>query len=62
MDVSCVFCGGKGCRRCKGTGWMEIVGCGNRLADEQRPEIPEPILIQSKDLKEADLRGPLFCI
>jgi len=62
MDVSCVFCGGKGCRRCKGTGWMEIGDSGNRLADEQRPEIPEPVLIQSKDLKEADLRGPLFCI
>ena len=29
MDVSCVFCGGKGCRRCKGTGWMEIGGCGS---------------------------------
>lgn len=28
MDVSCVFCGGCGCRRCKGTGWMEIGGCG----------------------------------
>lgn len=28
MDVSCVFCGGSGCRRCKGTGWMEIGGCG----------------------------------
>ncbi|MDY6263545.1 MAG: hypothetical protein SPM09_03960 [Fibrobacter sp.] len=29
MDVGCVFCGGKGCRRCKGTGWMEIGGCGS---------------------------------
>lgn len=29
VDVSCVFCGGKGCRRCKGTGWMEIGGCGS---------------------------------
>ena len=29
MDVSCVFCGGKGCKRCKGTGWMEIGGCGS---------------------------------
>ncbi len=29
MDVSCVFCGGSGCRRCKGTGWMEIGGCGS---------------------------------
>lgn len=29
MDVSCVFCDGAGCRRCKGTGWMEIGGCGS---------------------------------
>lgn len=29
MDVSCVFCGGSGCRRCKQTGWMEIGGCGS---------------------------------
>ncbi|HSQ42494.1 MAG TPA: phenylalanine--tRNA ligase subunit alpha [Fibrobacteraceae bacterium] len=29
LDVSCVFCGGKGCRHCKGTGWMEIGGCGS---------------------------------
>ncbi|NLB63727.1 MAG: phenylalanine--tRNA ligase subunit alpha [Fibrobacter sp.] len=29
MDISCVFCQGKGCRRCKNTGWMEIGGCGS---------------------------------
>lgn len=28
MDVSCVICGGDGCRVCKGTGWIEILGCG----------------------------------
>jgi phenylalanyl-tRNA synthetase alpha chain len=28
MDVSCVLCGGSGCSACKGTGWMEILGCG----------------------------------
>ena len=28
VDMSCVFCGGKGCRTCKQTGWMEIAGCG----------------------------------
>ncbi len=28
MDVSCVLCGGNGCSACKGTGWMEILGCG----------------------------------
>lgn len=28
MDVSCFKCGGKGCRFCKGSGWVEILGCG----------------------------------
>jgi phenylalanyl-tRNA synthetase alpha chain len=28
VDVSCQLCGGKGCAVCKGTGWLEIMGCG----------------------------------
>ena len=28
MDISCIFCGGKGCRTCKGSGWIEIGGSG----------------------------------
>lgn len=28
VDISCTICGGKGCRVCKGTGWLEILGCG----------------------------------
>lgn len=28
MDVSCFKCGGKGCNVCKGSGWIEILGCG----------------------------------
>lgn len=28
VDVSCNLCGGKGCAVCKGTGWLEIMGCG----------------------------------
>ncbi|MBD5195669.1 MAG: phenylalanine--tRNA ligase subunit alpha [Bacteroidales bacterium] len=28
MDISCDICGGKGCAFCKGTGWVEILGCG----------------------------------
>ena len=28
MDVSCFKCGGRGCRFCKGSGWIEILGCG----------------------------------
>lgn len=28
VDVSCMLCGGEGCRLCKGTGWIEILGAG----------------------------------
>ncbi|MDE6182371.1 MAG: phenylalanine--tRNA ligase subunit alpha [Eubacteriales bacterium] len=28
MDASCFACGGKGCRVCKGSGWIEVLGCG----------------------------------
>ena len=28
VDVSCVFCDGSGCRVCKGTGWIEVMGAG----------------------------------
>ena len=28
VDVSCSLCGGKGCNVCKGSGWLEILGCG----------------------------------
>ena len=28
VDMSCVFCDGKGCRTCKLSGWLEISGCG----------------------------------
>lgn len=28
VDVACVACGGKGCRVCSHTGWLEVLGCG----------------------------------
>ena len=28
VDMDCLLCGGEGCRLCKGTGWLEIMGCG----------------------------------
>jgi phenylalanyl-tRNA synthetase alpha chain len=28
VDIGCVFCGQAGCRVCKHTGWIEILGCG----------------------------------
>lgn len=28
VDIACVMCAGKGCRVCKQTGWLEVLGCG----------------------------------
>ena len=28
VQISCIFCGGKGCRTCKNSGWIELLGCG----------------------------------
>lgn len=28
VDIGCIFCAGKGCRVCKTTGWLEVLGCG----------------------------------
>lgn len=28
VQISCIFCGGRGCRRCKQSGWIELLGCG----------------------------------
>ena len=28
VDIACVICGGSGCRVCKNTGWLEVLGCG----------------------------------
>lgn len=28
MDITCYLCGGEGCRVCKHTGWLEVLGCG----------------------------------
>jgi phenylalanyl-tRNA synthetase alpha chain len=28
LQISCIFCGGKGCRKCKDSGWIELLGCG----------------------------------
>ncbi len=43
MDISCDLCGGKGCPFCKGTGWVEILGCG--MVD---PNVLEACGIDSK--------------
>ena len=28
VDISCIICGGRGCRVCKGNGWLEVLGAG----------------------------------
>jgi phenylalanyl-tRNA synthetase alpha chain len=28
VQISCIFCAGKGCRKCKHSGWIELLGCG----------------------------------
>uniref|UniRef100_E6PYA7 Phenylalanine--tRNA ligase alpha subunit n=1 Tax=mine drainage metagenome TaxID=410659 RepID=E6PYA7_9ZZZZ len=28
VQISCIFCAGKGCRRCRHSGWIELLGCG----------------------------------
>jgi phenylalanyl-tRNA synthetase alpha chain len=28
VQISCIFCGGGGCRKCKHSGWIELLGCG----------------------------------
>ncbi len=43
MDISCDLCGGKGCSFCKGSGWVEILGCG--MVD---PNVLEACGIDSK--------------
>jgi phenylalanyl-tRNA synthetase alpha chain len=43
MDISCMICGGKGCKICKYSGWVEILGCG--MVD---PQVLENCGIDSK--------------
>jgi phenylalanyl-tRNA synthetase alpha chain len=44
VQISCIFCGGKGCRKCKDSGWIELLGCGMvdpavfAFAAEKQPE------------------------
>ena len=47
MDISCNLCGGKGCSFCKGTGWVEILGCG----------MVDPIVLQACGIDPAEYTG-----
>ncbi|MBR6754591.1 MAG: phenylalanine--tRNA ligase subunit alpha [Clostridia bacterium] len=42
VDVSCFVCGGKGCRLCKGEGWMEILGSGMVHPEVLRAGVIDP--------------------
>ena len=48
VQISCIFCGGKGCRKCKYSGWIELLGCGMvdpavfASVDEQRVAMGRP--------------------
>lgn len=50
LDMQCCFCKGKGCRTCKGTGWIEIGGCG----------MVDPEVIKSCGLDPKVYRGFAF--
>ena len=50
VDVSCVICKGKGCRVCKQTGWLEILGCG----------MIHPNVLKAVDIDPNEWRGFAF--
>jgi len=50
MDISCFICGGEGCKICKGTGWVEILGCG----------MVDPNVLESCDIDSEKYTGFAF--
>jgi phenylalanyl-tRNA synthetase alpha chain len=50
VDIECVFCGGKGCRVCKQTGWLEILGSG----------MIHPNVLKSADIDPEKWQGYAF--
>ena len=49
VQISCIFCGGAGCRKCKHSGWIELLGCGMvdpavfaAVTDERRRQGRDP--------------------
>jgi phenylalanyl-tRNA synthetase alpha chain len=45
VQISCIFCGGKGCRKCKHSGWIELLGCG----------MVDPAVFQAVDQRRIEL-------
>ena len=52
VDIGCIKCNGKGCRICKGTGWLEIMGCG----------LVHPQVLAYADIDTAKFSGLAFGI
>lgn len=50
VDMSCVMCSGKGCRVCKQTGWLEVLGCG----------MVHPSVLESSGIDSSRFRGFAF--
>ncbi|HMQ79607.1 MAG TPA: phenylalanine--tRNA ligase subunit alpha [Ignavibacteria bacterium] len=50
IDISCFICGGKGCKTCKDTGWLEIGGCG----------MVDPNVFRSVDIDPEEFTGYAF--
>jgi len=51
VQISCIFCGGKGCRKCKHSGWIELLGCG----------MVDPAVFEAVDKKRIELgREPAY--
>jgi phenylalanyl-tRNA synthetase alpha chain len=51
VQISCIFCGGKGCRKCKHSGWIELLGCG----------MVDPAVFESVNQRRVELgREPLY--
>ena len=45
VQISCIFCGGSGCRKCKHSGWIELLGCG----------MVDPAVFAAVDQRRAEL-------
>lgn len=50
VDVSCGVCHGEGCRMCKGTGWLELLGCG----------MVDPNVLEMSDIDPEEYSGFAF--
>jgi phenylalanyl-tRNA synthetase alpha chain len=51
VQISCIFCGGKGCRKCKHSGWIELLGCG----------MVDPNVFEAVDARRVELgRDPAY--